>query len=42
MAINVGTYVRSKVLMQNGDVVHRYKSDTIANTAVASGAFAGV
>ena len=40
VAINVGTYVRSKVLMQNGDVVHRYKSDTIANTAVAGGAFA--
>lgn len=40
VAINVGTYVRSKVLMQNGDIVHRYKSDTIANTAVASGAFA--
>ena len=40
VAINVGTYVRSKVLMQNGDIVHRYKSDTIANTAVGSGAFA--
>ncbi|MGQ0674153.1 MAG: peptidoglycan-binding protein [Hyphomicrobium sp.] len=40
VAINVGTYIRSKVMMQNGDVVHRYKSDTIANTAVGSGAFA--
>ena len=40
VAINVGTYVRSRVLIENGDVVHRYKADTIANTAVASSAFA--
>lgn len=39
VGINVGTYVRSKILMQNGDVVHRYKSDTIANTAIGVEAF---
>jgi protease YdgD len=39
VAINVGTYVRSRVLIENGDIVHRYKTDTIANTAVGSGAF---
>jgi protease YdgD len=39
VAINVGTYVRSRVMIQNGDVVHRYKSDVIANTAVGAGAF---
>jgi protease YdgD len=39
VGINVGTYVRAKILMQNGDVVHRYKSDTIANTAVGVEAF---
>ena len=40
VAINVGTYVRSRVMIENGEVVHRYKADTIANTAVASSAFA--
>lgn len=39
VGINVGTYVQSKVLMQNGEVVHRYKSDTVANTGVSAAAF---
>jgi protease YdgD len=40
VGINVGTYIRSKVLMQYGEVLHRYKSDAISNTAVGTGAFA--
>lgn len=39
VGINVGTYVQSKVLLQNGEVVHRYQSDSVANTGVASAAF---
>lgn len=34
VGINVGTYVQSRVVMQNGQVTHRYKADTIANTGV--------
>ena len=34
VGMNVGTYVQSRVVMQNGRVTHRYKADTIANTAV--------
>ena len=40
IGINVGTYEQSKVLMQDGQVKKRLKADTIANTAVASVAFA--
>jgi len=40
IGINVGTYVHSRVLMQKGKVARRLKADTIANTAVASAAFA--
>jgi protease YdgD len=40
IGINVGTYVQSKVLMQEGKVKQRLKADTVANTGVASGAFA--
>ena len=40
IGINVGTYEQSKVLMQDGQVKKRLKADTIANTAVASAAFA--
>jgi V8-like Glu-specific endopeptidase len=40
IGINVGTYEQSKVLMQDGQVKKRLKADTIANTAVASIAFA--
>ena len=41
IGINVGTYEQSKVLMQDGKVKKRLKADTIANTGVASAAFAG-
>ena len=40
IGINVGTYVQSKVLMQEGKVKQRLKADTVANTGVASAAFA--
>ncbi len=40
IGINVGTYELSKVLMQDGQVKKRLKADMIANTAVASTAFA--
>ena len=39
IGINVGTYLQSRVLTQHGEVVHRYKSETVANTGVAAGAF---
>jgi protease YdgD len=41
IGINVGTYVQSKVLMQDGHVTKRLKADTVANTAVNASAFAG-
>jgi len=40
IGINVGTYVQSKVLMQDGQVTKRLKPDTVANTGVSSTAFA--
>jgi hypothetical protein len=40
IGINVGTYVQAKVLMQEGKVKKRLKADTVANTGVASVAFA--
>jgi protease YdgD len=40
IGINVGTYVQSKVLMRQGKVKERLKADTVANTGVASAAFA--
>jgi protease YdgD len=39
VGINVGTYLQSRVLTQQGAVLHRYKSETVANTAVAASAF---
>ncbi|MDX2308450.1 MAG: peptidoglycan-binding protein [Hyphomicrobium sp.] len=39
VGINVGTYLQSRVLTQAGEVVHRYRSDTVANTAVSVTAF---
>ncbi|MEZ5923929.1 MAG: peptidoglycan-binding domain-containing protein [Hyphomicrobiaceae bacterium] len=36
VAINVGTYVQSKVLMQNGTVRQRFAPETIANTGVSA------
>lgn len=40
IGINVGTYVRSKVTMQNGEITRSPKAETVANTAVNAGAFA--
>lgn len=34
--INVGTYVQSKILMQNNEVVRRFRPDEIANTGVSA------
>ena len=42
VGINVGTYLQSRVLTQQGKIVHRYKSKTVANTAVSADAFRGV
>ena len=39
VGINVGTYVQSKVIMLNGEVLHRFKSDDVANTGVNALAF---
>jgi protease YdgD len=39
IGINVGTYLQSHVLMQSGEVLHRYRSDTVANTGVSTLAF---
>jgi protease YdgD len=39
IGINVGTYLQSRVVTQNGEVVHRYKSEEVANTAVGAEAF---
>jgi len=40
VGINVGTYVQSKVIMLNGEVVHRLKTNDVANTGVNALAFA--
>src|SRR4029077_6907842 len=40
VGINVGTYVQTKVLMENGQVTKRLKADAVANTAVNSSVFA--
>ena len=42
VGINVGTYVQSKVIMLNGEVLHRFKSDDVANTGVNALAFAAL
>lgn len=39
VGLNVGTYVQTRLLLEKGKVVHRYKADPIANTAVAAAAF---
>ena len=41
IGINVGTYVQSKVLMEDGRVTKRLEAAEVANTAVNSSAFAG-
>ncbi|MEM7748806.1 MAG: peptidoglycan-binding protein [Pseudomonadota bacterium] len=40
VAINVGTYVQTRMLVEKGKVVRRFKSDAIANTAVSARVFA--
>jgi hypothetical protein len=40
IGINVGSYIQSKVIMQNGKVTKRFKADTVANTGVSALAFA--
>ena len=40
VAINVGTYVQTRMLVESGKVVRRFKSDAIANTAVSARVFA--
>jgi Putative peptidoglycan binding domain/Trypsin len=40
IGINVGTYVQSRVLTQNGQTIQRLKPETIANTGVAAAVFA--
>lgn len=40
VGINVGTYVHSKVLMRDGKIAQRQKPEPVANTGVASVAFA--
>ncbi len=42
VAINVGTYVQTRMLVENGKVVRRFKSDAIANTAVSARVFANL
>ncbi len=39
VGINVGTYVQSKVLMQNDRVIRRYRAKNVANTGVSTMAF---
>ncbi|MCB1509481.1 MAG: trypsin-like peptidase domain-containing protein [Hyphomicrobiaceae bacterium] len=39
VGINVGTYVQTRLLIEKGRVVRRYKADPIANTAIAASAF---
>lgn len=39
IGISVGTYLQSRVLTQKGQVVHRYKARTLANTGVSADAF---
>lgn len=39
VAMNVGTYVQSRVVTQQGQVTHRQQTETIANTAVNAAVF---
>lgn len=40
VGINVGTYVQSRVVMQDGQMKERHRAETVANTAVSAEAFA--
>ena len=39
VGINVGTYLQSRVFTQAGEVVHRTRSNAVANTGVSTAAF---
>ncbi len=41
IGINVGTYVQSKIMTEGGQFTLREKAETVANTAVNAGVFAG-
>lgn len=41
IGINVGTYVQSRIVLQDGTVLFRSKPEPIANTAVSAAAFLG-
>lgn len=41
VGINIGTYVQSRSLLQNGEVVRRLEPETVANTGILVSAFAG-
>src|SRR5262245_4148263 len=41
VGLNVGTYVQSKVLMEDGRITKRFEAAEVANTAVHSSALAG-
>lgn len=40
IGINIGTYEQARVLVQAGQVTHRFKSETVANTGVNADVFA--
>lgn len=40
IGINIGTYEQARVLVQAGQVTHRFKSETVANTGVNAEIFA--
>jgi protease YdgD len=40
IGINIGTYEQARVLVQAGQVTHRFKSETVANTGVNAAVFA--
>lgn len=42
VAINVGTYTRTRILLRNGEIVKKLNPDIIANTAVNGSAFKNV
>jgi len=42
VAINVGTYTRTRILLREGRIIKRLKPDIIANTGVNGTAFSGV
>lgn len=42
VALNVGTYLRTRLQVAGNAVRHRYRASAIANTAVSGSAFAGI